>query len=69
MNMLNAEHHSAKEDAIRILGSVKDSTNFEEILYEMYVRRKVEQGLADSKQGNVVPDDEMAQFWRRWSEQ
>ena len=65
--MLTTEHHSAKQDAIRILGSVADSENFETILYEMYVRKKVEQGLADSKEGNLVPDDEMTQFWQRWS--
>jgi predicted transcriptional regulator len=34
----------------------------------MYVQKKVEQGLADSKSGNIVPDEEMAKFWERWSE-
>ena len=66
--MLTTEHYSAKEDAIRILGSVKDSENFEDVLYQMYVRKKVEQGLNDIKDGNIVPDDEMARFWERWSE-
>jgi hypothetical protein len=66
--MLTANHnHSAKEDALRILGSVKDSDNFEEILYQMYVRKKVEQGLQDIQEGNIVPEDEMARFWQRWS--
>ncbi|MFI5263709.1 MAG: hypothetical protein ACHQM6_04255 [Candidatus Kapaibacterium sp.] len=66
--MLLSDHHSAKEDAIRILSSVKDSENFEDILYQMYVRKKVEQGLKDIEQGNIVSDDEMAAFWERWSE-
>lgn len=66
--MLTANHHSAKEDALRILGSMQDSENFEEILYQMYVRKKVEQGLADIKNGDIVSDEEMAQFWHRWSE-
>ena len=65
--MLTTDHYSAKQDATRILRSVKDSDNFEAILYEMYVRKKVEQGLQDSKDGNLVSDDEMAQFWQRWS--
>lgn len=65
--MLTTDHHSAKEDAIRILDSVNDSENFEEILYEMYVRKKVEQGLHDIDTGNIVPDNEMASFWQRWS--
>ena len=65
--MLTTDHYSAKQDATRILSSVKDSDNFEAILYEMYVRKKVEQGLQDSKDGNLVSDDEMAQFWQRWS--
>jgi hypothetical protein len=65
--MLNINPHSAKQDAVRILNSVQDSDNFEDILYQMYVRKKVEQGLADSKEGNLVPDDEMERFWQRWS--
>ena len=65
--MLNPLPHSAKQDAIRILNSLQDSENFEDILYQMYVRRKVEQGLADSREGNLVPEDEMAMFWERWS--
>jgi hypothetical protein len=65
--MLNINPHSAKQDAVRILNSVQDSDNFEDILYQMYVRKKVEQGLADSKEGNFVPDDEMELFWQRWS--
>ncbi len=66
--MLTANHYSAKKDAERILSSLADSENFEEILYQMYVRKKVEQGLADIKNGNIVSDEEMAQFWHRWSE-
>ncbi len=66
--MLTANHYSAKQDAKRILDSLSDSENFEQILYQMYVRKKVEQGLADIKDGNIVPDEEMAQFWNRWSE-
>ena len=65
--MLVTDHHSAKEDAIRILSSVNDSENFEEILYQMYVRKKIEQGLQDIETGNIVSDDEMASFWHRWS--
>ena len=66
--MLTTDHYSAKQDAIRILRSVKDSENFEDILYQMYVRKKVEQGLQDIKEGNIVSEDEMARFWQRWSE-
>ena len=66
--MLNINPHSAKQDAVRILNQINDSDNFEDILYQMYVRKKAEQGLADSKAGNFVPDDEMERFWRRWSE-
>jgi hypothetical protein len=65
--MLNTTPHSAKQDAIRILNSLNDSDNFEEILYQMYVRKKIEQGLADSREGNIVPEDEMARFWQRWA--
>ena len=66
--MLNINPHSAEKDAVRILNQVKDSDNSEDILYQMYVRKKAEQGLLDSKAGNLVPDDEMELLWQRWSE-
>ena len=59
--------HSAKEEALRILESVDDSENFEDILYQMYVKRKIEAGLKDIEDGNIVSDDEMTKFWQRWS--
>jgi len=59
--------HSAKEEALRILKSVDDSENFEDILYQMYVRKKIEAGLKDIEEGNIVSDDEMTKFWQRWS--
>lgn len=59
--------HSAKEEALRILKSVDDSENFEDILYQMYVRKKIEVGLKDIEEGNIVSDDEMTKFWQRWS--
>ena len=59
--------HSAKEEALRILKSVDDSENFEDILYQMYVRKKIEAGLKDIEDGNIVSDDEMTKFWQRWS--
>jgi len=65
--MLTSDHYSAKEDALRILDSVEDSENFEDLLYQMYVRKKVEQGLKDLEENNIVPDNEMARFWQQWS--
>lgn len=65
--MLPSDHYSAKEDVLRILNSVEDSENFEEILYRMYVIKKVEQGLKDVEVNNIVPDDEMARFWQQWT--
>ena len=59
--------HSAKEEALRILKSVDDSENFEDILYQMYVRKKIEAGLKDIEEGNIVSDDEMTKFWQRWT--
>ncbi len=59
--------HSAKEEALRILKSVDDSENFEDILYQMYVRKKIEAGLKDIEEGNIISDDEMTKFWQRWS--
>ncbi|MDP9359972.1 MAG: hypothetical protein M3P29_00835 [Acidobacteriota bacterium] len=49
---------TAKQTVQKILEVLPDGASFEDIQYHIYVRQKVEQGLADEEAGRVVTHDE-----------
>lgn len=48
----------AKEEVRRILEQLPDNVSYEEIQYELYVRRAIQRGLEDIEQGRVVSREE-----------
>ena len=57
---------SAKETVESILKSLPDNATYEDIMYEIYVRRNIEKGLEDIKNGNVVSEEEMNKWLQKW---
>lgn len=43
-----------KEQAIRLIESLPDTATWEDLLYAIYVRKSIEDGLADSEAGRVI---------------
>lgn len=56
----------AKGAALRIIESMPDDATLDDIIYELYVRRKVDAGLEDVAAGRVVPHDVIEQDLQRW---
>jgi len=50
---------SAKDEIKQVLESQPDDSSYDELLRELAFKRMVDKGLADAKQGNVVPNEEM----------
>jgi len=50
---------SAKDEIKQVLASQPDDSSYDELLRELAFKRMVDKGLADAKQGNVVPNEEM----------
>ena len=48
----------AKDEVRRILEQLPDDVTYEEIQYQLYVRRAIQQGREDVDQGRVVSRDE-----------
>ena len=48
----------AKEEVRRILEQLPDHATYDEIQYQLYVRRAIQQGRKDVDQGRVVSRDE-----------
>ncbi|VAW78358.1 hypothetical protein MNBD_GAMMA13-1882 [hydrothermal vent metagenome] len=52
---------TAKQAAREIIEHLSDQASWDDILYELYVRRKIEAGLKAVEDGHTVPHEEVKQ--------
>jgi predicted transcriptional regulator len=57
---------NAKSEALRIIQSLPESASMEDIQYHLYVREKIEKGLADVAAGRVVSHEEVKRQVEEW---
>ena len=57
---------SAKDQVHQILDQLPGDASLEDIQYHIYVRQKIEQGLADAEAGRVVSHAEVQQRLAKW---
>jgi predicted transcriptional regulator len=57
---------TAKEQVQKILETLPDDASLEDIQYHIYVRQKVEQGLADGDAGRVISHEEAMKRLEKW---
>ncbi len=55
-----------KAEVAAMLEALPESSTFEDIQYHIYVRQKIEQGLADSEAGRVVSHEEVKRRLAKW---
>ena len=48
-----------KDEAHRLVDALPDEATWDDLMYRLYVRQAVEQGLADSDAGRVTPVEEV----------
>jgi len=58
---------TVKEEAIRLIKKMPDDCTVEDILYELYLKQKVDKGLQDIQEGRVVEHEEVRQRMSKWS--
>lgn len=58
---------SVKDEMINIIHNQPDDSSYDEILKELAFHRMIERGLADSKQGRTISNQEMERRIRSWS--
>jgi predicted transcriptional regulator len=56
-----------KERIAEILQSQPDDSSYDEILRELAFARMVDRGMDDTRKGQVVSNEEMAQRIKTWS--
>ena len=57
---------TAKDQVEQILSELPEDATLEDIQYHIYVRQKIEQGLADLDAGRVVSHAEVQQRLAKW---
>ncbi len=57
---------TAKEQVQQILENLPDDASLEDIQYHIYVRQKIEQGIADVEAGRVVSHEEVQRRLAKW---
>jgi len=57
---------TAKEEVRKILELIPDDSSFEDILYHIYVREKIERGLKDIEEGHILDQEEIERRMSKW---
>ena len=51
--------HSVKNEAEQLVRDLPEQASWDDLMYEIYVRQKIEQGLQAANEGRVIPHDEV----------
>ncbi len=54
---------SVKQQATEIVRNLPDQATWDDIMYELYVRQKIEQGLRDGDDGRLVSQEEVERLF------
>lgn len=57
---------NAKAEVEKLLEKLPEDASFDDIQYHIYVRQKLERGLAAVEEGRVVDDAEVERRLSRW---
>ncbi len=55
---------AVKEEARKLIENLPDSASWDDIMYEFYVRQKVDAALEQVETGEVVPQEEVERRFR-----
>jgi predicted transcriptional regulator len=50
---------AVKEEALKLINSLREDASWEDLIYQMYVRKKIERGIEAAEQGRVTTHEEV----------
>ena len=50
---------SVREEAHKLIDALPEETSWDDVIYQMYVRKKIAKGIEAAEQGRVVAHDEV----------
>jgi len=54
---------AVKENALNLISSMPENTTWDDIMYEIYVKQKIEKGLEDSEKGKVTSHEKVKEMF------
>jgi predicted transcriptional regulator len=59
---------TAKEEALTLINELSDDASWEEIQYHIYVKQKIDRGLADIDAGRVSTHEDIVARMSKWTD-
>ena len=56
---------TVKEEAQRLLNTLPDEASWDDLMYEIYVRKKIDAGIKAADAGKLIPQDEVRKRFQR----
>lgn len=56
---------AVREAVLELAKKLPDDCTWDDVMYQIYVRQKIEAGLKDVDDGRVVPHDEVFREWAK----
>ena len=53
-----------REEAARLIDRLPDNATWDDLMYEIYVRRKIDEGIKAADEGRVLSHDEVKKRFR-----
>lgn len=57
---------STKEEVIKLIQDLPEDVTMEDIMYKLYVRAEIEDGLKELNQGKGIPHEEVMEKISKW---
>lgn len=54
---------TAKEEAISLITRLPNEASWDDIMYEIYVKKKIEMGIKAADEGRVVPHEDVKRMF------
>jgi len=52
-----------REEAHKLIDALPEETSWDEVIYQVYVRKKIARGIEAADEGRVVPHDEVKKMF------
>ena len=52
-----------REEAHKLIDALPEETSWDDLIYQMYVRKKIAKGIEAAEHGRVVPHDEVKKLF------
>ena len=54
---------TTKEEAIQLISRLPEEVTWEDIMYRLYVKRKIEEGIKAAEEGRTISHDEVKEIF------